>query len=44
MDLLWLTDGHAEGFSRELEEEASKLEIPAMVVDMEDIFSTGDHS
>lgn len=33
--------GTAEGFSRELEEEASKLEIPAMVVDMEDIFSTG---
>ena len=28
--------GTAEGFSRELEEEASKLEIPAMVVDMED--------
>lgn len=33
--------GTAEGFSRELEEEASKFEIPAMVVDMEDIFSTG---
>ena len=29
--------GTAEGFSRELEEEASKLEIPATVVDMEDI-------
>lgn len=28
--------GTAEGFARELEEEASKLEIPATVVDMED--------
>ena len=29
--------GPAEGFARELEEEASKLEIPATVVDMEEI-------
>eukprot|EP00435_Cladocopium_sp_Y103_P067366 s832_g29.t3 len=29
--------GTAEGFARELEEEASKLEIPATVVDMEEI-------